>query len=82
MNGLSISFKGRDGWGWGANGGLIGEMAARYPHPPPALPLEGGGVDAYGIRAIALPTKQEYDVMPAQAAIQEVQHTGARPSPG
>ena len=42
------------GWGWGANGGLIDEIAAKKPHPPPDLPLEGGGVDAYGIHAIAL----------------------------
>jgi hypothetical protein len=44
------------GWGWGANGGLIDETTARKPHPPPDLPLEGGGVDAYGIHAIALPS--------------------------
>ncbi len=62
MNGLSLPFKeGREsdvcdwmGWGWGANGSLIDETTARKPHPPPDLPLEGGGVDAYGIHAIAL----------------------------
>ena len=43
-----------DWTGWGANGGLIDETTARKPHPPPDLPLEGGGVDAYGIHAIAL----------------------------
>ncbi len=66
MNFLSLPFKGKVakatfaiGWtewggGWGANGGLIDEIAARKPHPPPSLPLEGGGVDAYGVHAIAL----------------------------
>ena len=29
-------------------------MAATRSHPPPNLPLEGGGVDAHGIHAIAL----------------------------
>ncbi len=42
------------GWGWGANGGLIDEIATRKSHPPPNLPLEGGGVDAYGIHAISV----------------------------
>ena len=64
MNVRSLTFKGKVakatfaigwvGWGWGANGGLIDETTARKPHPPPDLPLEGGGVDAYGIHAIAL----------------------------
>ena len=65
MNGLSLPFKeGREsdvcdwmGWGWGANGSLIDETTARKPHPPPDLPLEGGGVDAYGIHAITLATQ-------------------------
>ena len=64
MNTLSLPVKGkvakatfaigRDGVGWGASSGWINEIAAREPHPPPNLPLEGGGVDAYSIHAIVL----------------------------
>ncbi len=50
---------GGTGWGWGADDGLIDKIAARKTHPPPNLPLEGGGVDAYGIHTITPDSHRE-----------------------
>ena len=59
MNALSRPFKGRDGAGMGCGRWLIDEIAARKTHPPPNLPLQGGGVDAYGIHTITPDSHRE-----------------------
>jgi len=73
------------GEGWGGDGeqpaGMSHELRRSSPHPPPGLPLDGGGDGVSDIHALALPPLPPHPTRLGAAALMQQRRSGQRFDP-